>query len=66
MISPGVVKTGFATRARKGNQEAVDNLFKNAGYLESKDIADSVVFILKQAPNANVCDIIVRPRVQVN
>ena len=66
MISPGVVKTGFAIRARKGNQEAVDNLFKNAGYLESKDIADSVVFMLKQAPNVNVCDIIVRPRVQVN
>ena len=64
MVSPGIVKTQFAVRAMKGNQEAVDNFMKQMGYLHSKDIADSVVYMMQQGPHANVCDIIIRPRTQ--
>ena len=65
MISPGFVKTGFALVATKGNQEAADGFEKAiGGVLLSKDIANSVVFIMSQAPNSNICDIIVRPRTQ--
>ena len=64
MISPGVVKTEFAVRAMKGNQEAVDNFIKQTGFLYSKDIANSVVYMMSQGPHANICDMIVRPRTQ--
>ena len=64
MVSPGFVKTEFAIRATKGNQQMVDGLMKQYGFLYSKDIASNVVYMMSQGPHANICDIIIRPREQ--
>ncbi|GBM32196.1 Dehydrogenase/reductase SDR family member 11 [Araneus ventricosus] len=61
-LSPGMVETEFFGRYLKNDptRNAAD-VFKSMKALEAKDIADSVLYILKTPPHVEVHDIILRP-----
>lgn len=62
-ISPGIVKTEFFSRA--GGEQYDNKVFKTIKEpLESKDIADAVLYIMSAPPHVEVHDILVRPTQQ--
>ncbi|CAL1260833.1 unnamed protein product [Larinioides sclopetarius] len=61
-LSPGMVETEFFGRYLKNDPtRSAENVFKSMKALEAKDIADSVLYILKTPPHVEVHDIILRP-----
>lgn len=64
MISPGIVNTPFFG-------VVLDDLSKGQAYVDSqphllpKDITDAMLYIIKQPQHANICEVLIRPRLQV-
>ena len=64
-VSPGHVLTEFADvfTGRPGAQAAIDRRFK---ILESRDVAEAIVWVLTRPPHMEVHDLLVRPTAQRN
>ncbi|GIY02424.1 hypothetical protein CEXT_428231 [Caerostris extrusa] len=61
-LSPGLVDTEFFNNYFKEDPSVISSgLFGNIKALETKDMADSVIHILKAPPHVEIHDIIVRP-----
>lgn len=66
-ISPGFVRTEFATVFHGGDTERAQARYAELGeVLQASDIAETVVFVLQAPPHMQVHDILLRPTVQVD
>ncbi|KAG5670246.1 hypothetical protein PVAND_000523 [Polypedilum vanderplanki] len=64
-LSPGFVKTEIVSANTDLPQEAVEAAVENCPGLESKDIADAVIYLLSTPPNVLVTELIIRPMNEV-
>lgn len=62
-ISPGFVETEFAERYHKSAEKAAET-YSRFKVLESKDIADAVLFLLNSPEHMQVHDVLIRPTAQ--
>lgn len=61
-IMPGLVRTNFAARRLKGDEDGADAFYDAAAEcLHPEDVAASVVFALSQPEHVNVSQIVVEP-----
>lgn len=61
-ILPGLVKTGFASARYRGDEEQAESFYENMpGYIAPSDIAEVVLFALKQPANVNIAQLVVTP-----
>lgn len=59
-ISPGFVETGFA-RVWGGSQEAARETYERYPCIQPEEIADALLYLLRQPPHVEVHDILMRP-----
>jgi len=59
-VSPGFVETGFAEHYT-GSAEQAKQVYSRFKVLESKDVADAVIYLLDCPPHMQVHDILIRP-----
>ena len=62
-ISPGFVETEFAARYHK-SEEAAARTYGQFQVLQSEDIAEAVLYVLRQPPHVQVHDVLMRPTEQ--
>ncbi|MEM7171674.1 MAG: SDR family oxidoreductase [Pseudomonadota bacterium] len=61
-VLPGLTRTEFAERRWSGDRSAADQFYDNAPQvLLPEDVANSVVFALKQPPHVNLAQILIMP-----
>jgi NADP+-dependent farnesol dehydrogenase len=60
-LSPGVVKTEIMSTVTSMPKEAIEAMMKSLPFLESKDIADAVVYLLGTPQNVLVTELTIRP-----
>src|SRR5207249_440443 len=63
-VDPGIAETEFALPIFDGDQEQVDELYRDLEPLQPGDVADCVLFALTRPPNVDVDEIVVRTRNQ--
>lgn len=66
MISPGMVHTEFSLVRFNGDEEKAKRVYTGVRALNAGDIADCIVFALKQPRHINIDDLIIKPRQQGN
>jgi NADP-dependent 3-hydroxy acid dehydrogenase YdfG len=64
-LVPGVVRSGFAARRWKGDEERAERFYADfRGWLEPQDVARAVMWAVSQSPGVNVDEIVLRPTVR--
>jgi NADP-dependent 3-hydroxy acid dehydrogenase YdfG len=66
MLSPGMVETEFSLVRFEGDSERAKNVYKGVDTLDAGDVAESLLFALKQSRHINIDDLIIKPRQQGN
>ncbi len=65
-VSPGAVNTEFSTVRFKGDHERAQQVYDGYEPLQAKDIAASILHIIKSPPHVNINDIQIAPTAQAN
>ena len=65
-VSPGAVNTEFSMIRFKGDYERANQVYRGYEPLQAKDIADSILHIIKSPPHVNINDIQITPTAQAN
>ena len=61
-ILPGLVRTAFATARHRGDNEKAASYYDSAAAaLDADDIAETILFALRQPPHVNIAQIVVTP-----
>lgn len=61
-ILPGLVRTDFATNRLKGDKKAADRFYDSfSGSLMPEDIAECVLYALRQPPHVTISQLVVEP-----
>jgi len=58
-ISPGLIKTDFAAKFMKGNEEMAEKIAEEYGHLKADEVADSIIYALKSPSTMDVHDILI-------
>lgn len=66
MISPGMVETEFSIVRFSGDSQRANAVYQGVESLDAGDVAESILFALKQPRHINLDDIIIKPRQQGN
>jgi 17beta-estradiol 17-dehydrogenase / 3beta-hydroxysteroid 3-dehydrogenase len=64
-ISPGMVKTEFASRLHN-DKELADKIYSSIECIQSEDIAQVVLNVIKMPPHVEVNEVIIRPTQQIS
>ena len=64
MISPGIVNTPFFS-VRHNDLSKGQAFVDSKPHLLPKDVTDAMLYIIKQPQHANICEVLIRPRLQV-
>ena len=65
-VRPGTVKTGFALVAVKGDEELARKKYEGYSPLKPTDIAEVILFTLKEPEHVNINDVLVMPKLEAN
>ena len=65
-ICPGAVETEFSMVRFKGDTEQADKVYKGFTPLSSKDIAETIYFILSRPAHVNIDDLVIMPTAQAS
>ncbi|XP_054724903.1 uncharacterized short-chain type dehydrogenase/reductase y4vI-like [Uloborus diversus] len=60
-ISPGLVETEFEYRCYSKNPEIARSIYSSIKCMDAKDIAETVIYVLKSPPHVDVNDVLLRP-----
>lgn len=66
MISPGMVDTEFSTVRFSGDHARAQSVYQGVQALNAGDVAESILFALRQPRHINLDDIIIKPQQQGN
>ncbi|MEY3901721.1 MAG: NADP-dependent 3-hydroxy acid dehydrogenase YdfG [Pseudomonadota bacterium] len=66
MISPGMVETEFSLVRFSGDNQRANAVYQGVESLDAGDVAESILFALRQPRHINLDDIIIKPRQQGN
>ena len=66
MFSPGMVETEFSLVRFNGDSQKAKKVYDGVEALNGGDVADSVVFALKQSRHINIDELVIKPRQQGN
>lgn len=66
MISPGMVETEFSLVRFDGNAQRAQSVYQGIHSLDAGDIAESILFTLRQPRHINLDDVIIKPQQQGN
>lgn len=66
MISPGMVETEFSIVRFSGDNQRASAVYEGVDSLNAGDVAESILFALRQPRHINLDDIIIKPQQQGN
>lgn len=66
MISPGMVETEFSLVRFSGDTQRAQSVYQGVKPLEACDIAECILFALKQPTHINLDDLVIKPQQQGN
>ena len=66
MISPGMVNTEFSLVRFNGDVQRAEAVYEGVNELDAGDVAESILFALKQPNHININDILIMPQQQGN
>lgn len=66
MVSPGMVETEFSLVRFSGDNQRANAVYQGVESLDAGDVAESILFALRQPRHINLDDIIIKPQQQGN
>jgi 3-hydroxy acid dehydrogenase/malonic semialdehyde reductase len=66
MVSPGMVETEFSLVRFYGDHKKAQSVYKGVNALDAGDVAESILFALRQPRHINLDEIIIKPQQQGN